>query len=127
MFINNILFLRGLVIWAGATLLLRVAGQRLFHPGAHLGILLLFLISLPAMAWLVRNLCQAAGLPPAQWPAGAISVALPTLLLDPFSSALFPSLFPNIAPQMAGVFGGWIIWCCAGALLGVMVPARRQS
>ncbi len=51
-----------------------------------------------------------------------MSVALPTLLLDPFSSAFFPAVFPNMAPEVAGVFGGWMLWCCAGALVGVMIP-----
>jgi len=45
----------------------------------------------------------------------------PTLLLDPFSSAFFPIVFPNIAPEMAGVFGGWMLLCCAAALVGVTI------
>jgi hypothetical protein len=71
------------------------------------------------MAWVVRRLCRR--LPREQWLAGALSVALPTLLLDPFSSAFFPVVFPNMAPQVAGVFGGWMLCCCAGALIGVTI------
>jgi hypothetical protein len=52
--------------------------------------------------------------------AGAVSIALPTLLLDPFSSAFFPAVFPNMAPEVAGVFGGWMLICCAGALMGAL-------
>jgi hypothetical protein len=55
---------------------------------------------------------------------GAFFVMLPTLLLDPFSSAFFPAVFPNIAPEMAGVFGGWMLCSCAGALLGAAVRPR---
>ena len=62
----------------------------------------------------------------AMWPAGGISLALPTLLFDPFSSAFFSAIFPNIAPEMAGVFGGWMLVCCAGALLGVL-PLRPST
>lgn len=120
------LFLYGLGIWGAATLALRLAGERILHPGDWNGTLALFAFSFPLMAWLVRHLCRRAGLPPEQWPAGAVSVALPTLLLDPFSSAFFPIVFPNMAPEVAGVFGGWMLWCCAGALVGCTVRGKRE-
>lgn len=121
------LLLYGFGIWAGATIALRMAGQYLLHPGNWRGTLSLFVVSFPFMAWVVRRLCAGVPLPAEQWPAGAISIALPTLLLDPFSSAFFPLLFPNMAPEVAGVFGGWMLCCCAGGLVGAMLrPARRS-
>lgn len=126
MFIHNRLFLSGLAIWIGATVALRVAGQWLLRPGDLIGTALLFAVSFPLMAWIVRRLCRSVHLPREQWPGGAVSVALPTLLLDPFSSAFFPVVFPNMAPQVAGVFSGWVLWCCAGALVGVIVPGWRR-
>ncbi|MGO8797285.1 MAG: DUF5367 family protein [Candidatus Sulfotelmatobacter sp.] len=122
---NNKLLLYGLAIWIAATFTLRLAGQHLLVPGNWKGTLLLFAISFPLMAWLARRLCRR--LPREQWLAGGLSVALPTLLLDPFSSAFFPTVFPNMSPQVAGVFGGWMLCCCAGALLGVAVGQRPQS
>jgi hypothetical protein len=119
---NTSLMLCGLAIWAGATILLRVVGQRLLHPDDWLRTLILFAVSFPLMAWIVRRLCRRFQLPRDQWLRGALSVALPTLLLDPFSSAFFPVVFPNMAPGAAGVFGGWMLWCCAGALSGVIFP-----
>jgi hypothetical protein len=120
------LFLYGLGMWIAATIALRVAGQRLLHPGDWTGMLILFAVSFPLMAWLVRRLCSRFQLRPEQWPAGAVSVLLPTLLLDPFSSAFFPVVFPNMARELAGVFGGWMLWCCAGALVGVTIRPRRS-
>ena len=120
------LFLCGLAIWLGATLTLRVAGQRILHPGDWIGTLILFAVSFPLMAWVVRRLCRRFQLPREQWLGGAVSVALPTLLIDPFSSAFFPVVFPNMAPEVAGVFGGWMLCCCAGALLGVTIPRWRR-
>ena len=119
------LFWYGLAIWVAATLALRVAGQYVLRPGDGKGTLLLFAISFPLMAWVVRRLCRR--LPREQWLAGALSVALPTLLLDPFSSAFFPVVFPNMAPQVAGVFGGWMLCCCAGALIGVTIKPPGPS
>jgi len=118
---NIRLILCGFVIWAAATAALRVAGQRILHPDDWRRTLLLFAVSFPLMAWIVRRLCRRFHLPREEWPLGAISIALPTLLLDPFSSAFFPMVFPNIPPDAAGVFGGWMLWCCAGALVGVAI------
>ena len=118
------LFLAGLGIWAAATLALRAAGQHLLHPRDPAGALMLFAASFPLMAWVVRRLCRGAGLAREQWLAGAVSAALPTLLLDPFSSAFFSSVFPNMAPEVAGVFGGWMLCGCAGAVAGAVVGRR---
>jgi hypothetical protein len=111
----------GLVIWVCATFALRLWGERLLHPGNWKGTLILFALSFPLMAWIVRRICRGSRLPQDQWLAGAFSLALPTLLLDPFSSAFFPVIFPNMSPDVAGVFGGWMLWCCAGAFVGVSV------
>ncbi len=119
------LFLCGAGIWGAATLVLRLAGQRLLRPDDWSGTLVLFAASFPLMAWLVRTLCQRFALERQDWLSGAVSGSLPTLLLDPFSSAFFPVVFPNMASQEAGVFGGWMLWCCAGGLMGVLVRSRR--
>jgi hypothetical protein len=118
MLLHSGLFISGLAIWIAATLALRFAGQFFLRPRAWPATLILFAVSFLLMAWLARRLCRRFQVPPEQWPAGAISLALPTLLLDPFSSAFFPVVFPNLAPELAGIFGGWMLVCCAGALLG---------
>jgi hypothetical protein len=115
----------GAVIWALATLLLRLAGQYLVptEPGR---IVVLLLASMLASAWVARFACRRAGLARTQWTAGAISLLLPTLLLDPFSSAFFGTVFPSMPARAAGVFGGWMLSCCAGALVGSLVrPGAR--
>ena len=112
------LFFIGLVIWIAATLALRFVGQFILRPRPWPATVILFAVSFVLMAWLARRLCRRFQVPPEQWPDGAISLAMPTLLLDPFSSAFFPVVFPNLAPELAGVFGGWMLVCCAGALMG---------
>jgi hypothetical protein len=123
---NLRLFLCGLRIWIGATIVLRVWGQHVLRPGHWRGTLVLFAISLPLTAWIVRRLCRRFQLPQERWLEGAVSLLLPTLLLDPFSSAFFPIVFPNMAPEVAGMFGGWMLWCCAGGLVGVAGRWRRS-
>ena len=124
---NRRLFLFGLALWLGATIALRFGGQLLLRPGHWSATLLLFALSLTVMALLARRLCKSAQLPADRWLSGAFSLALPTLLLDPFSSAFFPVVFPNMAPEVAGTFGGWMLICCAGALLGGTFRPSRQS
>jgi hypothetical protein len=121
------LFLYGLVIWLAATAALRLRGQHLLRPGNPRGTLILFAVTFPLSAWVVRRICRRFKLPRDQWLDGAFWLLLPTLLLDPFSSAFFPIVFPNMAPEVAGVFGGWMLWCCAGGLVGVTIRAEEQS
>jgi hypothetical protein len=118
---------RGVAGWAIATVLLRVAGQHLLPPRDAIGTLVLFAASAPVMVGTVRVLC--ARLEPRRdvWPAAAVALLLPTLLLDPFSSAFFPLVFPNIPREAAGVFGGWMLWCCATGLAGVTLTRSRRS
>ncbi len=125
--LNRRLIRAGLVIWLGATLALRFGGQHVLRPGDWKGTLILFAVTFPMIGWLVRRLCAGAGLPESEWLRGATALLLPTLLLDPFSSAFFPVVFPNMSPQVAGVFGGWMLWCCAGGLIGVMLKVPRRG
>jgi hypothetical protein len=121
------LLVYGLILWLAGTLGVRLWGRFLLHPGSLLGTFLLYALSFLAMAALARRLCRRAGLTRSEWPSGAVSLALPTLLLDPLSSAFFPVVFPNITPAAAGLFGGWMLCCCAGALIGATIGTARHQ
>jgi hypothetical protein len=116
---NTRLFIYGLAIWIAATIVLRIAGQHLLHPNNWTGTLIVFAITFPLTAMLTRRLCRSFQIPREQWPAGAVSLLIPTLFLDPFSSAFFPVVFPNMPHETAGLFGGLMLWCCAAALAAV--------
>ncbi len=116
----------GFVIWLGATIVLRFAGQFLLRPEQPVAIVLLFAASLPAMAWVARRICNDRSVAPADRPLAGVMLVLPALLLDTFASAFFPYTYPNLPAAAAGLFGGWMLWCCAGALLGVL-PSREAG
>jgi Family of unknown function (DUF5367) len=122
---NFRLFVYGSAIWIAATVALRLGGQYLLHPSGWKSTVVLFAVSFVLMGLVVRRLC--AQLPQEQWLGGALSIALPTLVLDPFSSAFFPAVFPNMSPVMAGVFGGWMLCCCAGAFVGASIHPRKRT
>ena len=124
---NRKLFAYGFALWLAGTVAVRFWGRFLLRPGSLAGTALLYVLSFVAMGAVTRRLCRVAGVPRREWPSGAISLALPTLLLDPFSSAFFPAVFPNMTASAAGLFGGWILCCCAGALLGAMIGRARDE
>jgi hypothetical protein len=118
MFIKPRLLTAGLVLWLVGTAALRFAGHRLLPPGHPIVAIVLLVAGAAGSAWLVRHLCASAQLSREDWLAGAVAIVLPTLCLDAFSATFFPAVFPNIAPAAAGFFGGWMLACCAGGLIG---------
>ena len=118
------IFIVGFVIWLAATIVLRLGGQYVLHPESPLAIAMLLVASFPLMAIVARRVCADAKMPREQWPAAAIFLVLPSLMLDTFSAAFFSTVYPNITPAAAGLFGGWILCCCGGALVGASLPPR---
>ena len=107
--------LLGLAINILGTVVIRLFGDSLLRPGRVVETLLLYAISFAVTALLIRKLVP--GLEP------AALLMLPTLILDPFSCLFFTSLFPNLAPTAAGLFGGWMLFFCGGAVVGAL-PRR---
>jgi hypothetical protein len=62
-----------------------------------------------------------------EWVEAATILILPTLLLDPLSSAFFATVFPAADPRGGGVFGGWMLACCGGAIVGVWLDRWRAK
>jgi hypothetical protein len=112
----------GVVIWALATIALRVVGQHLFRGPA----VVLLLISLPLMVFVaVRVLADYRTVE--QRAVAAIALVAPGMLLDTISAIWFDRVFPNIRTDLAGTFGGWLLFCNVVVLLTAVmyVPRRR--
>jgi hypothetical protein len=111
----------GLGIWLIGTLGLRFGGQFLLKPGHTEFTGLLFLVTFPLMALLVRRICSSSGIARELWPAIGSFLVMPTLLLDPFSTLHFSTVFPNMPADTAPLFAAWMLWCCAGGLAGAVL------
>ena len=111
-------FLYGLTLWIVGTVAIRFAGQRLLQPGRPLSTLILYLVSFILMALLIPRIPRTLKLEKDSRFAAITLLILPTLFLDPFSCLFFSTIFPNISPAAAGLFGGWMLICCAGAVAG---------
>jgi hypothetical protein len=118
----------GVLLWVVGTVAIRLGGRGLLHSNRPVTTLILYLISFVLMALLVPRIFRRLGLEKDSWPAAATLLMLPTLILDPFSAAFFSVIFPNVEPCAAGVFGGWILIFCAGAVAGVwLTPGVRPA
>ena len=109
----------GLLLWLVGTVAIRLAGQRLLHANQPLQTVILYVLSFVLMGLLVRRIFH--GLERDLWPTAATLLVLPTLILDPFACAFFHTVYPNLDPAAAGIFGGWMLIFCAGAVAGVWI------
>lgn len=113
----------GILIWLLGTVAIRLGGHRLLRASEPGRAVILYVASFAAMALLVPWICRRLKLDRGAWFPAATLLMLPTLLLDPFSCLFFTRIFPGADPAAAGVFGGWMLICCGGAVVGVW--ARR--
>jgi hypothetical protein len=102
-------FLVGIAFWiAGSALVWLLGAPLLRHP------LPLYAASFVAMGVVARLVFRALKLPKGDWPKAVTLLALPTLVLDAFT-ALY---LAQAQPAVAGAFGGWMLICCGGAVVG---------
>jgi hypothetical protein len=106
------------MLWITGTIVIRTAGHHLIRMGSPFFSLGLYLASFVVMGLLVQRMFYRLGIERGSWPAAATLLALPTLVLDPFSCIFFSTLFPRLNPCAAGLFGGWMLIFCAGAIAG---------
>ncbi len=122
----------GFVIWLVATLVLRAGGQWIITPDRAASIGVLLGLSTPVMFALPRRLFARFSIARNQYARGAIALVAPGMALDTISAIWFPWIFPNMRPDAAGLFGGWLLLCNVVALLsaafaqGTSVPRQRD-
>jgi uncharacterized protein DUF5367 len=112
----------GAALWAVGAVGLRLAGTaaaRLFEPVPRL--LGIYVVSFVAAGFLVPAVCHLLGVPEAACFQAAVLIALPTLLIDAFTCLFFTHVFPRLPATVAPRFGGWMMICCAGGFVGVLV------
>jgi hypothetical protein len=108
----------GLALWIAGTVGIRVSGGTILRPHDVGRTILLYAASFAVMALIAPRIFRRLRLARESWPAAATMLILPTLLLDPFSCLFFGTVFPRADPAAAGVFGGWMLICGGGAVIG---------
>ena len=123
------LFLVGLVIWATATLVFRIAGSYFFE-GSVLGYWLNVVVTGALYAALAVGLMKWCGIKQTDWLQGAVCIALPGMLGEIPILADFSSLMSNLQPETAGryaafLFGGYV--SLVGSAWWLSTKARTQT
>src|SRR5262249_44256525 len=113
--------LTGFLIWAAATLALRLAGAQVFGATDRARAVPLLLVSLPLMI-AVAVAVLGNFREPGRRATAAIALVAPGMLLDTVGAIAFPKLFPNIRADAAGLFGGWLLFCNVVVLLTAITP-----
>jgi hypothetical protein len=117
----------GFAIWLAATIALRLAGQWIFHADTVPGVAVLLVVSAVLMWRLPRGIFSAMRIAREDYAVGAIVLVAPGMLLDTISAVAFSRVFPNIAPEAAGLFGGWLLLCNITALLSAASAGRGHD
>ena len=115
----------GCGIWLGATFALRLWGQYLLDPSAAWVIAALLIGSAPIMFYLPRGLFRVYAIDRTSFGRATVALVAPGMLLDAAASIWFPIAYPNIRPDAAGLFGGWLLFCNALALIGAATLRER--
>lgn len=111
--------LYGLGLWAIGTLVIRLSGPGILRVGAPGRAAVLYGLSFLLMVLVVPRICAGLGVERGRWFEPAALLILPTLLLDPWACVFFGRVYPNLNPASVGLFGGWMLIFCAGAVAGV--------
>jgi uncharacterized membrane protein len=114
----------GFVIWLLATVALRLGGHWVLDPASGAAIAALMAISAPVMFYLPRRIFARLSLDRDRYALAAIALVAPGMALDTISAIWFAALFPNIRPDAAGLFGGWLLFCNLLALIGAATAPR---
>jgi uncharacterized membrane protein YhdT len=114
----------GIAMWVAGTVAIRLAGAGLLRAGATGRICVLYVASFLLMAWLAPRICAGIGIERGRWFEAAALLMLPTLVLDPWACVFFGRVYPNMDPAVAGLFGGWMLVFCAGAVAGVLFARK---
>ena len=117
----------GFAIWLAATIVLRAAGQWIIRPPTPAGVVILLAVSGVLMYQLPRGVFASMRVAREEYALGAIALVAPGMLLDTISTIWFAQVFPNIKPEAAGLFGGWLLFCNIVALLSAASAGRGHD
>jgi hypothetical protein len=107
----------GVVLWMIGTAMFRFGGHAMIHAPSLQRTIPVYLVYCLVSAIVVNVLLRLLRIPKESWPAATTLIILPTLLLDPFTTAFFSATFPNLPADAAPTFGGLMLINSAGAVL----------
>ncbi len=121
-------FSAGIAVWALATIGFRLIGHWFFAPDAALISVAFALFFTPITAWCIRAYITAQNLSRYEGVTFAVCIVAPGMLMDTFTVGFFGSVFPNMNPSVAYIFGAHLLWIyfvgITSAFLGPLGKSR---
>jgi|GEM_PF-2257640 len=119
------LFFLSVVIWAMGALTFRLWGHIFFNPDSNLSMGASFLFLLVFWIPLVYGIFQWTKVLPEQRSEVAIYMAIPSMLLDVFTTYFFEQFYPNMSVTASGQYAAWLL--CAYALFLLVAVITGKS
>ena len=114
----------GIVLWLMGTAMFRFIPGTLIHAPTLGRTIPAYLLYFVVTIVIVRVLLGGLGLRRESWPTAVTLIILPTLFIDAFTTAFFPTVFPNLPEAAAPTFGGMMLIVCAGAVVASWIRPR---
>lgn len=116
--------LRGTLVWAVSTLVLRLLPEAwVDRPAADFAVVAAVTGAglVAATLWIGRRLAAPAR------PAAVAAFVAPQMVGDALIVAFFPVVLPNFPAGHAAVFGAVVIWCYAVMLATALMAGRETN
>ncbi|TDQ36987.1 DUF5367 domain-containing protein [Aureibacillus halotolerans] len=118
--------LYGFLVWLGASVIFRLAGQFFFVPGQPILLIWASVLVIPLVAVLTLPLYHKKKLNSEAQLKAAICIALPGMVLDTVVLLSFDSIFVNLDQQMDGTFGSWLLFAYSLVLVSGFLPLKLK-
>lgn len=118
----------GVIVWAVATLALRLWGQHLLIPGNTPLTIGAFVGVTGLMIALMQGLYRVKAVSTGGRLTAAVVFALPGMVLDAGTVFFFSDVFPTMRPDANALFAAWLFWGYSIVLLtGIVLPGKPQQ
>ncbi|MBC8151810.1 MAG: DUF5367 domain-containing protein [Bacteroidetes bacterium] len=118
----------GVIVWAVATLALRLWGHYILILGNTPLTIGAFVGVAGLMIALMQGLYRAKAVPAGGRLTAAVVFALPGMVLDAGTVFFFSDVFPNMRPDADALFAAWLFWGYSIVLLtGIVLPGKPQQ
>lgn len=115
----------GIVVWVLGTLGFRLLGQLFFTPDAALVSVAFTLFFTVVTVWCIRAFIASQRLDHLEGVTFAVCIIAPGMLLDTFTVGFFSSVFPNMDPRVAYIFGAHLLWIYGTGIASALIPSKR--
>lgn len=110
----------GLAFWLAWTIVIRTVGHLFFLTGDTAVMVVLYVGGAVLLVFLARLLFWMMALLVQQVFLAATLMVMPGMVLDSLAVTFYPVVFPNMPPESAASYGGWLLLAYGAVLVGAL-------